>query len=741
MTRRPSGGLGLGEPGGEPLQRVFFHGVRWGVLLALVLLTYLLYPVAGGFDVPLVEPGKVSPVDVVAPFDFKVRKSATEIAREAGALAATVRPIYEYRAANLDSVLMRTDSLFAAFAAAGSAAELGSVARRYGIRLLPEEAEFLFPSSRQAAFRRALIRMARQYLVQGVPASGALEFELSSEIVIRRGGSEQVVHRDSLLSFQRYLAARARVHPAPNSSMGDQVFVKLIHGLFRPTLVPNVIETEALRAALRASVDSVKGVVQANERIVAAHEVVSPEAYERLLALRNELARRNEGRSGTPAEMLGRLLSNGLILSIFWLLLMLYRDEIYRDLKQMGLVALLCAITITGAFVNYRILFKTAAPELIPIPFAAMLLTILVSGRVAMFAAMVLAVLLGSQAVYGGQDAFFIALIGGVSASLSVRSIRRRSQVLTASVVVLAGFSAAVLSLALRFGWPLGDVVESIGLAAVNAGGSAALTMLALPLFERFSGTTTELTLLELSDPSHPLLRRLANEAPGTYAHSIAMANLCEAACNAIGANGLLARVGCYYHDIGKIRKPQFFVENQTAGMNPHDKLKPEVSATIIRNHVKDGLALADEHRLPDVVKAFIPEHHGTLEISYFLDRARSRNGTDEIPAELFRYPGPKPRSVETAVTMLADGVEAAIRVLDDPTPQRVRDVIEHIFQQRIAAGQLAEAPLTLAQLERVKGEFVRVLSGMYHNRIEYPVSSGGITSGWEAAAGETKSR
>jgi putative nucleotidyltransferase with HDIG domain len=741
MTRRSEASFSFELSGGELSQRVLFHGVRWGMLLTLALLTYSLYPVPGGFDVPLIEPGKVSPVDVVAPFEFKVKKSAAEIAREAGALAATVRPIYEYRTESLDSVLAGIDSVFGAFAAAGSAAELASAARRYGIRFSPEEAEFLRPASRQAAFRRALVRMAQQYLVRGVAGGGALEFELSSEVVIRRNGSEQVMHRDSVLSFQRYLSARTAVHPAPNSSLGDQVFVKLVHGLFRPTLVPNVIQTERLRAELRASVDSVKDVVRENERIVAAHEVVSPEAYDRLLALRNELARRNEGRSGTLAEILGQLLSNGLILSIFWLLLMIYRKETYGDLKQMVLVALLCAITIAGAFVNYRILFKTSAPELIPVPFAAMLLTILISGRVGMFAALVLAVLLGSQAVYGGQNAWFIALLGGVSGALGVRTISRRSQLLAASFFVLAGFTAAALSLALRFDWSLGQLIESIGFGAVNAAGSAALTILALPVFERFSGTTSQLTLLELSDPSHPLLRRLASEAPGTYAHSVAMANLCEAACNAIGANGLLARVGCYYHDVGKIRKPQFFVENQASGMNPHEKLKPEVSATIIRNHVKEGLALADEHRLPEVVKAFIPEHHGTLEISYFLDRARSRNGAEEVPAELFRYPGPKPRSVETAVTMLADGVEAAIRVLDGPTPQRVREVIEHIFHQRIAGGQLREAPLTLAQLERVKEEFVRVLSGMYHNRIDYPISSGGITSEWEAAAGETKSR
>jgi hypothetical protein len=231
------------------------------------------------------------------------------------------------------------------------------------------------------------------------------------------------------------------------------------------------------------------------------------------------------------------------------------------------------------------------------------------------------------------------------------------------------------------------------------------------------------------------LLRRLATEAPGTYAHSIAMANLCEAACNAIGAGGLLARVGCYYHDIGKLRRPQFFVENQGHGSNPHDKLKPEVSAGIIRAHVKEGIALAEEHRLPEVVKAFIPEHHGTQEISYFLARARARGALDAADAEVFRYPGPRPRSVETAVALLADGVEAALRVLDDPTPQQVRDAIEHLIEQRIRARQLAEAPLTLAQMDRVREEFVRVLGSMHHNRVDYPVATGGITAEWNAAS------
>jgi putative nucleotidyltransferase with HDIG domain len=222
-------------------------------------------------------------------------------------------------------------------------------------------------------------------------------------------------------------------------------------------------------------------------------------------------------------------------------------------------------------------------------------------------------------------------------------------------------------------------------------------------------------------------MQRLSLEAPGTFAHSMVIANLADAGCRAIGANALLARVGAYYHDIGKIGRPQYFVENQTKGRNPHDALGPDDSARIIRSHVDEGLALAAQYKLPRVLRAFITEHHGTGQISYFLDKARETGG--DVDAASFAYPGPIPRSAETAVVMLADGVEAAARVLNEPTAQRVRDVIDHIVRQRLDQGQLREAPLTLAQLEVVKAQFARVLSGMYHSRIDYPRQSGGVTS------------
>jgi putative nucleotidyltransferase with HDIG domain len=243
---------------------------------------------------------------------------------------------------------------------------------------------------------------------------------------------------------------------------------------------------------------------------------------------------------------------------------------------------------------------------------------------------------------------------------------------------------------------------------------------------QRWHRIPDHLRWLGWADLDKPLLRRLSLEAPGTYAHTIAMANLTEAACNAIGADGLLGRVGSYYHDVGKLRKPQHFVENQPRGRNPHDKLKPATSASIIRSHVRDGLELAKENGVPKPIRAFIAEHHGTLPIAYFLAKARERD--DSVNAAEYAYPGPIPQSAETAICMLADAAEAKVRSLADPTPPAIRTVVEATIAERIQEGQLADAPITLRQLGTVRDQFVRILTGMYHGRIEYPSSARPLT-------------
>jgi putative nucleotidyltransferase with HDIG domain len=726
--RRPSLNLEL-MPSQLP-KRVAFHGLRWGLLAALALLTYAAYPFASGFESPALQAGDVAKNEVIAPFAFPVLKSPAEMEAEQRAYEASVLPIYDFRPRRADSVVAKVDSLFARLGRSETPAQMLEVGQAFNVRLTPEEAEYVGTGRRPAAFRDATKQLFRRELRQGVAASAEVENETAQFLMVRRNGSESTVRRDTIRVLEQLGNRRNAYHPDPNSSIGDLLFLKLVTQLAEPTLVKNVAASERERELARAAVDPVKDSVRANERIVDANEVVTPAVEERLFALRNEMLQRGGSGDGRFGGTVGQILTNALLLAMFWLLLMFYRPAIYESWRQMVVLSLFFGIVIVGAAILQRLIAD--APELIPVPFAAMLLTALFRGRVAMVGAMVLAVLIASQAVYS-TDAQFVALVGGVVAAVSVRNVRRRDQFLLAGALVAVGYLLAGLAVGLRMDWSLTEIGITGLRGGLNAVASAALVSTLLPAFESIGRLTTDLTLLELSDPDRPLLRRLATEAPGTYAHSVSMANLCEAACNAIGAHGLLARVGCYYHDVGKVKKPQFFVENQSPGANPHDKLKPEVSAGIVRNHVRDGLQLAEEHKLPAVVKQFISEHHGTMEISYFLDRARGRNGGEKVNVEEFRYPGPKPHSVETAVAMLADGVEAAVRVLDDPTPEKLNDVIEHIIEHRISVGQLEEAPLTMAQLSRARNEFIRVLGGAFHNRIDYPASSGGIYADWEA--------
>jgi cyclic-di-AMP phosphodiesterase PgpH len=715
--------------------RVRYHAERWAWVLGLAVLAILAFPSSAIDVAPLLEAGKVADRDVVAPFTFSVNKTDQELAREAEELASTVKPIYEFQQRALDSATSTLRIFFAAIdeVADQSPAAVGRVARQYGVTLTPEEIGYLANARKRHRVESALAALFDRTLALGVTGPGVLRVEQSPELIIRRRSSETAVPRDQVQSYAQYLTRVRDTHPDRGSVAGDAVYVRLAGHFFRPTLVPNAVATERRRDELRRSVDQTKYVVRAGERIVGAHEVVTSEARERLLALQQELLRRGAGTSRSARGVLGPLLRDSLVIGIFWVLMVFYRRETYHDQRQVALVACLLAASILGAAAMAR--WVPQHPELIPLPFTAMMLTVLFNGRVSMIAAMIVSLVAGLQPVFHDTPALFFCVVGGVTAALSIRVLRRRSHLMVVVLLVGAGYLVGAVAIGLSNAWSAGEMFVRALWGTVNGLVSAGLTLLLLPVAEALTHITTDLTLLELSDPSRPLLRRLSLEAPGTYAHSIAMANLVEAACNRIGANGLLGRVGCYYHDVGKVKNPQFFVENQTRGNNPHDRLDARASVQIIKAHVTDGLALAAEARLPDAVAAFIPEHHGTMEITYFLDRAKKAESGPALRTADFAYPGPKPRSIETAITMLADSVEAALRVLEDLTPEKIEEAINHIVRNKLNQGQLDDAPITLRQINDVKREFVRSIGGMYHSRIDYPESSGGISATWQPAA------
>ena len=718
-------------------EKVRFHLARWVWVPILALTAHLAFPSSSADVAPLLEPGARADKEIIAPFNFVVNKSEDELQREAEELAASAKPIYEFRQRGYDSAATTMAAFFTSVDAAadqgGGPQALIRAASEFGVVITLQEAAYVSKGGKRRGLQQALEKLFDRTLAQGVTGPGVLQVEQSRELIVRRGAAESSVPREQVLTFAQYLNRAKQLHPDAGSSVGDVLYLKLVRQFFRPTLIPKTLETERRRNELRGSVDPSKYIVRAGDRIVAPHEVVTNEAHERLVALHQELLRRGAATTYSIRGIVGPLLRDALILSIFWVLMVFYRRETYRDQKQVALIGGLFTAVLIQAGIIAR--FYPGHPEIVFMPFMAMMMTVLFNGRVSMIAAMILAVVIGLQPVFHDVPALFLCVVGGVTAALSVRTLRSRSNFYAPVLIIAAGYLAGALALGLAGGWR----IEEIGLRALwgtlNGLVSAGLTFFLLPVAESVTHITTDLTLLELSDPSRPLLRRLSLEAPGTYAHSVAMANLVEAACNRIGANGLLGRVGCYYHDIGKVKNPMFFVENQIPGNNPHDKLKATQSAQIIKAHVIDGLALAREADLPDSVAAFIPEHHGTTEMAYFLDKAKKDNGGRPPPdPDDFRYPGPKPRSMETAISMIADSVEAALRVLEDLTPQKIEEAINHIVRTKVNAGQLDEAPLTLQQIEQVKAAFLIVLSGMYHNRIDYPESSGGIGAAWQPA-------
>jgi putative nucleotidyltransferase with HDIG domain len=263
---------------------------------------------------------------------------------------------------------------------------------------------------------------------------------------------------------------------------------------------------------------------------------------------------------------------------------------------------------------------------------------------------------------------------------------------------------------------------------------SSALSLAIIPLLESLLGYTTDLKLLELARMDHPLLRELVLKAPGTYHHCIIVGSLVEAGCESIGANALLGRVGAYYHDIGKIGRAEYFIENQTSGFNPHEHTKPALSAKIIISHVKEGRALAEKYRLGQSIIDFIEQHHGTSTVSYFYNKAKqeasqpgSNVSPDEVHEEDFQYPGPKPRSREAASMALADSCEAATRSLVDPTPARLQGLVKKIMTKSLNEGLLDEAEITLQEIAVVEQTFLRILLGIHHNRIQYPDQEKGL--------------
>jgi putative nucleotidyltransferase with HDIG domain len=495
-------------------------------------------------------------------------------------------------------------------------------------------------------------------------------------------------------------------------------FVSIAANLLFPFIAENVFfspdDTRQRVTETEAQVEPVVKFVEKGKRIIRKGFIITENDMKELRALNMSL------RNGNPRRIIGQIL----LLVLLYILIIFLGDRriLGRSLSNAEIYLL---SVLVGSYLMMAVFAKNlslgieAFPVSVVIPTAlvVMLPGILISSRLALALAMVLP--LGAY-LSGSFDtpAYIFALVSGIAASYTLREAERRMDLVKAGLVIAAAnCTAAIVVLLIRDAGPA-LYPPLLFWAGFNGLVSGMLVLGFLPPLEHALNTATVFRLIELSDLNSPMLKRLFTAAPGTYSHSIMVANLAEAACQDIGANPLLARVGAYYHDIGKMENPGYFVENQTV-YNRHDDTPPRLSATVIRSHVKLGVEKARSLSLPREVIDIIAEHHGNSVITWFYNKALKQEA--QVNMEDFTYTGNPPRSRESAVVMLADVTEAAVRTLNKPTAAKLEKFIQGLIDAKVEHGQLAESELTFRDLETIKNAFVRVLAGYYHSRIEYP--------------------
>ena len=709
---------------------------RYALMIGLALVLMIIIIPKGGFIPDYYTPGDIASRDIKAPKDLLIPDLPLTEKKRAEAEDA-VLPLYDFDARTGEDIAGRlTQAIRKAHAGAGKTEEdlHKAVEGSLGVSLSDEGLKDLNKVPASEEFLAHLHKVVVQALDRKVVGNLQL-FQADRERGITiRDLVTQKEHQETNLNgvvgigqVQDLIADGLKKIPHFSAAERKSLFA-VLQKVLAPNLTFNKNETEARKAKAREAVKPVLFQIKKGEMIVREGERVIEDQIKKLKALRDL-----GSDSGTMQN------ASGLLLVILLLLFTIHRFGIcnIRKYRPQNRDLLFLVTTLIGLFVLIKLaIFMSTALEsafpyidsssyyyLFPFAVGAMLVRIVLNSEVAFIFAIVSSLLCG---FLFGNNLFiaFYAMVGSFTAAHWVRQCKERTTLYRAGLRLSMVNALLILAIQLLAGRAY-DIQLLCKLGFGLAGGilCAVIVNGTIPLVESAFKYTTDIKLLELANMNTPILRELMIQAPGTYHHSIIVGNLVEAAAEAINANPLLARVAAYYHDIGKIRKPLYFVENIGGQENRHDKLTPSMSSLILMSHVKDGVELARDNKLGQVLVEIIRQHHGSALIKFFYDKAKNKEdpGVQQVDERDYRYPGPRPQTREAALIMLADAVEAASRTLADPTPARIQGMVQKIINNIFIDGQLDECELTLKDLHNIAKSFNRVLSGIFHHRIDYP--------------------
>jgi putative nucleotidyltransferase with HDIG domain len=705
----------------------FDRGLFLRILIGALLIFGIafLYPIEKVYmplDVPSV--GEIAAKDIRAPFEFPIFKTPQELEQDRQIVLSNLRPVLSFDTLITQKIDSRIETFFGFLDSISGVKmsnqqQLALIKSRYPTLSDSVDISMLnHPAEVESGVKEIVDTLLTRGLVENV---STLPLENSGLVMISRPDKMRTVARDRVydMALARIFVANRSAQLSGKNRQLTRAISSIALLFLEPNLIFNKDKTEEIKAAELAAIPETKGMVFKDELIIKANERVTDVHRDKLASLAKYKSSRENGQSFLSLVLppFGRLFFVAFPILFFVFFLYFFRRQIFMSNSNLLLFAILIGSEIL--LLNTIVSFSELSRYLVPLTIASMLTTILFDEEVGLAMTISLGLLVGVLSGFK-LDIAFVTIIAGTVAAFSVRKVRHRHEFYRPIIYLCITYAGSVYILESLKMTPSADVIKHVSFAVLNGFISPILTIGLLPLFESGFGITTDVTLLELSDLNRPLLKRLAIEAPGTYQHSIMIGTLAEDAAEAIGANSLLARVGSYYHDIGKMLKPEYFVENQTGATNKHEKLAPTMSAMILEAHVKEGVELALEHNLPRSIIEFITGHHGTGVMSFFYEKARTEQG-DDVDRRDFQYPGPNPRSKEVAIVMLADSVEAASRTLEDPKPARIRNLVHHLFMDKLESSLLENSDLTLRDIKKIEDSFVRVLTAFHHRRIKYP--------------------
>lgn len=674
--------------------------LKYAMVLASILIITIFLPKQPRFRYEF-EKGKVwMHENLISPYNFAILKTPAELERDRANILATVLPIYDHAAHIQEQNISRFENEFQEKWRAGGMDTISAnadVYKKVGQDIL------------SSIYIRGVMALNNRYQQDRTDYN----FTLLEGNVAKQLNSVNVLTIEKAWEFSEQVLANQR-------SIAEKQWLS---NILKDYIQINYIYNEALTTRLEqdalSSLSTTKGMVQRGELIIASGTTINADNYQKIESLRKVYEEESRIGGNRTLVVLGQLLIVSLVVSLLFVFIYLFRKDIYQNNRLVFLI--LIVITFMLVTLSWSVYIGVPSLYYIPYCIVPIIIRILFDTRLALYIHLLM-VLLAAFFVPNSFEFVFLQLTTGMVAIYSVKTLTKRAQLLTSSAIILATYLLGYLAIVLMREGQFDNVSWSAISPFIF---SVLLTLLAYPLiyaFERVFGIVSDVTLLELSNTNSKILRELSFKAPGTFQHTLQVANLAEAAIYKIGGNALLVRAGALYHDIGKIYNPQFFIENQTKGYNPHDGLTFEQSAQLIVSHVTKGVELARKHQLPEVLIDFIRTHHGTTRVEYFYQSFLTTYPEKFVDENVFRYPGPIPFSRETAVLMLADSVEAASRSLKEPTAESLNTLVDKIIESKMSQKQLVRSNITLRDISEITDIFKDMLNSIYHVRIDYDV-------------------